>query len=455
MKKLILITFLTFAISAKSQESTKTTSTEPSKQNYSFSLEQAINHALINNYTAINAGRDIEAAKKKKWETTAMGLPQINASLDYQNNFELQKSLVPAEFFGGNKGEFIEVAFGTKHNMNARTTLSQLLFDGSYIVALQASKTYLKYYENAKQKTDVDTKEMVINAYGNVLLAEEGILILEKNKATLEKTLFETKETFKNGLIEEENVEQLQITLTSINSNLNYSKRLLDISNKMLKITLGIDVNDTIKLTDKLDDLTLKNLDMAFSQSEFNVTNNINYQMAQNFQEQRELEIKLEKSKALPSLSANVNFGYNAFGDQFQFFTQNQKWLNYSNLGVNLNVPIFSSLARSARTQQAKIALEQAKTQLTETEQRLKLQYATAKSEYEFSIEEYETAKSNLQLSERIEKKQQTKFTEGLSSSFDFNDAQRQLYTAQQNYLQSMVNIINKKASLEKVINKI
>lgn len=455
MKKLILITFLTFAINAKSQESTKTTSTEQSKQSHSFSLEQAINHALINNYTAINAGRDIEAAKKKKWETTAMGLPQINAGVDYQNNFELQKSLVPAEFFGGNKGEFIEVAFGTKHNMTARASLSQLLFDGSYIVALQASKTYLKYYENAKQKTDVDTKEMVINAYGNVLLAEEGILILENNKATLEKTLFETKETFKNGLIEEENVEQLQITLTSIISNLNYNKRLLDVSYKMLKITLGIDVNDTIKLTDKLDDLTLKNLDMTFSQSEFNVTNNINYQMAQNFQEQRELEIKLEKSKALPSLSANMNFGYNAFGDQFQFFTQNQKWLNYSNLGISLNVPVFSSLARTARTQQAKIALEQAKTQLTETEQRLKLQYATAKSEYEFSIEEYATAKNNLRLAERIERKQQVKFTEGLSTSFDFNDAQRQLYTAQQNYLQSMVQIINKKASLEKVINKI
>jgi len=56
-----------------------------------------------------------------------------------------------------------------------------------------------------------------------------------------------------------------------------------------------------------------------------------------------------------------------------------------------------------------------------------------------------------LNLSERIEKKQQIKFTEGLSSSFDFNDAQRQLYTAQQKYIQTMVNIINKKASLEKI----
>lgn len=455
MKKTLLITFLAFVITAKSQESNNANTENPATKSYTFSLEQAITHALVNNYSAINAGRDIESAKKKKWETTAMGLPQINGSLDYQNNIELQKSLIPAEFFGGNKGEFLEVAFGTRHNMTARATLSQLLFDGSYIVALQASKTYLKYYENAKQKTDVDTKEMVINAYGNVLLAEEGINILEKNKATLEKTLFDTKETFKNGLIEEENVEQLQITLTSINSNINYNKRLLDVSYKMLKIALGIDIDADLKLTDKLDNLTISNLDMAFSQSSFNVANNINYQMAQNFQQQKELELKLEKSKALPTLSANVNFGYNAFGNQFQFFTQNQKWLNYSNLGISLNVPIFSSLARTARAQQAKIALDKAKTQLTETEQRLKLQYANAKSEYEFSIEEYETAKTNLSLAERIEKKQQIKFTEGLSSSFDFNDAQRQLYAAQQKYLQTMVEIINKKASLEKVINKI
>jgi outer membrane protein TolC len=286
---------------------------------------------------------------------------------------------------------------------------------------------------------------MVVNAYGNVLLAEESILILNKNKVILEKTLFDTKETFKNGLIEEENVEQLQITLSSVNSNLNNVKRLREIALKMLKITLGIAITDDLKLTDKLDALTINNLDASFSQGEFTPSQNVNYQMALNFQEQRQLEYKLQKSKALPSLSANVNLGYNAFGNQFQFFTTNQKWLNYSNMGVNLNVPIFSSLARSARTQQAKISFDKAKTQLTETEQKLK---------YEFSIEEFATAKTNLNLAERIEKKQQIKFTEGLSSSFDFSEAQRQLYSAQQNYLQSMVNIINKKASLEKVINK-
>ncbi len=445
MKKLFLIPLIVFALTAKAQET---------KKSFNFSLEQAISHALTNNYSVINAGRDIEASKEKKWETTAAGLPQINAGLDYTNNFVLQKSVVPAEFFGGEPGTYATVAFGTKHSMIARSTLSQLIFDGSYIVALQASKTYLKYYENAKVKTDVEIKEAVINAYGNVLLAEESILILEKNKATLEKTLSDTKATFQNGLIEEESVEQLQITLTSINSTLNYNKRLVEVAYKMLKISLGIDINDDLKLTDTLDNLTVSNLDLAFAKSEFAVVDNVNYQMALNFQEQRELELKLQKSKALPSLSANVNFGYTAFKDQFQFFTKNQNWFNYSNVGVSLNVPIFSSLARSSRTQQAKIALDQATTQLSEAEQKLKLQFAAAKSDYEFSIEEYATAKSNLGLAERIERKQQIKFTEGLSSSFDYNDAQRQLYTGQQNYLKSMVEVINKKAALEKIINK-
>jgi outer membrane protein len=449
MKKQILLSFLILAFAAKAQES------NIGKQNYTFSLEQAISHALTHNYSVINADRDIASAQQKKWETTAAGLPQINGGLSYLNNLEYtQQSLTGGGTFGGNAGEVLTVAFGTKHNMNGQLTLSQLLFDGSYIVALQASKTYLKFYENAKKKTNVEIREMVINAYGNVLLAQESSLILEKNKAILEKTLSDTKETFKNGLIEEENVEQLQITLATINSTLKNTQRLVGIANNMLKILLGIDINDQLTLTDSLDNLTISNTNFAFSQNEFVVSDNIDYQMGATFEKQRQLEYKLQKSKALPSLGAAYNFGYNSFANNFSFVNSNQKWNNFSNIGVSLNVPIFSSLGRSAKTQQAKIALEQARTQLSETEQKLKLQFANAKSEYDFSIEEFATAKSNLNLAERIEKKQQIKFTEGLSSSFDFSEAQRQLYTTQQSYLQSMVNIINKKATLEKITNK-
>ncbi|HEX8269929.1 MAG TPA: TolC family protein [Flavobacterium sp.] len=447
MKKIILIICLLFAFGGLyAQES---------GQSYNFSLQQAIDHALQHNYTVINAARDIDIALQKKRETTATGLPQINAGVDYTLNFEIPKSVVPSQFFDPNAapGEFTAVEFSPKQSMTARATLSQLLFDGSYIVALQASKTYLKYYENAKRKTNTEVREMVINSYGSVLLAEESIQILERNKGILEKTLHDTEETFKNGLIEEENVEQLKITLSSVNSNLNNARRVAAMAYKMLKVALGIEIDAQLTLTDKLDNLTQSNLVNPFSQNEFSVQGNIDYLIAQNFTEQRSLELKLQKSRALPSLAANLNFGYNAFDEQFRFFSSGTKWYNYSFLGATLNVPIFSGFGRAARTQQAKIALEQSKTQLVETEQRLKLAYENARSQYDFSVEEYATSKSNLALAERIERKQQTKFTEGLSTSFDFAEAQRQLYAAQQSYLQSMINVITAKASLENITN--
>jgi outer membrane protein TolC len=439
MKNKLILTLLFFASLLQAQEK---------KESFSFTLKQAIEHAVQNNYSAINANRDIEAAKQKKWETTTIGLPQINGSVAYQNNMKVQQSQIVTDT--GTQ----TFAFGDFNSMDAKLSLNQLLFDGSYLVGLQSAKTYLKISENAKVKTNQEIREIVINSYGNVLLAEESTSILQKNKTILEKTLSDTREIYKNGFIEEENVEQLQITLSGVNSSLENVKRQKRIALDMLKLILGINLENELLLTDKLDILTQNNVDLNLIKEEFNVSNNIDYQIGQNLLTSKELLLKLEKSRALPTLGAGINFGANTFGSQFTMFNGNQKWYNYSNLGINLNVPIFSSGGRSSRTQQAKIALEQSKTQLTETEQKLKLQFEKAKSDYEFSLEQLATSKSNLNLAERIENKNQIKFKEGLSSSFDLTEAQRQLYTAQQNYLQAMLDVINKKASLEKLFNK-
>lgn len=439
MKNKLILTFLLFMSFLNAQEQ---------KQSYSFSLQQAIEHALKNNYSVINADRDIEAAKKKKWETTTIGLPQIDANVNYLNNFKIQQNQFTVN------GQTTTLEFGNFNSMDASLKLSQLIFDGSYLVGLQSARTYLKISENAKVKTNQEIREIVINSYGNVLLADESIGILEKNKTILEKTVFETQQTYNNGLIEEENVEQFQITLASVKSSLENVKRQKAIALNMLKLVLGIELDEQLTLTDNLNNLAQNNVDLAILKEEFKVENNIDYQIGKNVEESNRLLLKLEKSKALPSLGASVNFGSNTFGSRFTMFNGDQKWYNYSNMGIGLNVPIFSSLGRSAKTQQAKIALEQSKTDLKETEQKLKLQYQKSKSDYEYSIEQLGTSKSNLNLAERIEGKQQIKFKEGLSSSFDLTKAQEQLYDAQQKYLQSLLDVINKRASLEKLINK-
>lgn len=446
MKNTFIYTFLLFVFGLQAQEK---------KEVQSFSMKEAIEHAQKNNYSVTNADRDLEIAKKKKWETTTMGLPQLNGSVNYQNTFEFQKQGAAANSFNpmADPNEIVLLAFGTKHVAVGNLTLSQLIFDGSYLVGLQSARTYLKISENAKEKTNQEIREIVINAYGNVLLADESILIINKNKAVLEKILSDTQQIYKNGLIEEENVEQLQITLNSVNNALENVTKQRVIALNMVKLLLGIDLEDQIVLTDKLDTLTQNNIDLQILASEFNINNNIDYQIGKNVEESKKLLVKFEKSKALPSLGAQVNFGYNAFSNEFTFFNSDQKWSNYSNVGVGLTVPIFSSGARSSRVQQAKIDLEKSQTQLKETEQKLKLEHQKAKSDYEYSINQYNNAQANLKLAERIESKQQVKFKEGLSSSFDFAEAQKQLYTAQQEVLQAMLDIVNKKATLEKLLN--
>lgn len=440
----ITLLILLFSIQSFSQETIQ-----------KFSLNEAINYALSNNRKVQNAVRDIEAAKKQKWETTATGLPQINAQIDYQNWLKQQISLIPAEFFGGNQGEFAEIVFGTKQNINATATLSQLLFDGSYLVGLQSAKVFLEISKNAKEKTDLEVRKAVINAYGNILLTEESLTILEKNKKVLEKNLNDTKKIFENGLAEEESVEQLQITLAGIDNNLKNTIRLKKIAYQLFNITLGIDVKTPIVLTDNLNTLTAQNLTIELLSSDYNIDNNIDFKIAQNDKRAKELLVKFYRTKALPSLTAFVNGGYIGNSDDFSFTKSDQMWFGSSLLGVTLNIPLFSSFGRSARTQRAKIDFEKAKTNLTEIEQQIQLQTETAKSNYQFAIEKYNISKNNLRLAERIEHKNQIKYAEGLATSFELRQAQTQLYTSQQEYLQSMLNVITSKTDLEVVLNKI
>ena len=420
---------------------------------YQFTLEQAINFALDSNYTAINARRDIAIAIKKKWETTASGLPQINANISYNNNLKQPTTLLPGEIVSGDPGTFVPVIFGTKENASLGATLTQLIFDGSYLVGLQAARTFLEYSGNAEEKTQLEVRRGVINAYGSVLLSEELVAIFELNKANLEKNLIETRAIYENGFTEEESVEQLEITLLNIVTQLKNSRRTLIIAKQMFNLALGIDVESNVEMLDNLDTLTQENINLSFLEENINIEDNVDYKIASNFTEQRILELKLEKTYYLPNLSAFLNYGTQANSDSFTFFNNKQVWYQSSLLGVNMNIPILSSGLRNARTQQAKIALEQAETNLTETYQRVLLEINTSKNNYRFAIENYNDNKKNLDLSERIEKKNQVKFTEGLATSFDLRLAQIQLYTAQQSYFEAMLRVITTKADLETVLN--
>ena len=403
------------------------------------------------NRTLKSASLEFQKAHKQKWKTISIGFPQINANLQYQNNIEQPVSLIPAQFFGGNEGEFAEVVFGTQQTAMGMVELNQLLFDGTYVVGVQGIRHYIETAANVLEKTQLEVKKAIVASYVNALVAQESLDILNKNAAALDKNLKETEALMTNGFVEEESVEQLRLTRSSLKSQVNYAQKSVELANNVLKLLLGIEISETPELTDALDSLVAKELLEENDSS--NYANNIDIRLAENNVTSESLLYRLERAKALPSFSAFLNGMYMGNSDTFTFTEASQKWFGSSAFGLRVRVPIFSSLGRTASSQKAKLSLMQAENQLIETKAKIFVDWQNALNNFTLAKENYQTAQENVSLAERIEQKNTTKFFEGLVGSFELRQAQVQLYQAQQNLIQSMRQVIIDKTNLETITN--
>ena len=417
----------------------------------SFSLQEAIDWGMQYNRKLKSASLEFQKAHKQKWKTISIGFPQINANLQYQNNIEQPVSLIPAQFFGGNEGEFAEVVFGTQQTAMGMVELNQLLFDGTYVVGVQGIRHYIETAANVLEKTQLEVKKAIVASYVNALVAQESLDILNKNAAALDKNLKETEALMTNGFVEEESVEQLRLTRSSLKSQVNYAQKSVELANNVLKLLLGIEISETPELTDALDSLVEKELLEENDSS--NYANNIDIRLAENNVTSESLLYRLERAKAIPSFSAFLNGMYMGNSDTFTFTEASQKWFGSSAFGLRVRVPIFSSLGRTASSQKAKLSLMQAENQLIETKAKVFVDWQNALNNFTLAKENYQTAQENVSLAERIEQKNTTKFFEGLVGSFELRQAQVQLYQAQQNLIQSMRQVIIDKTNLETITN--
>ena len=415
------------------------------------SLEEAIEWGMIHNRTMQNANLDLQKAQKQKWETLSIGFPQISGNLIYQNNIEQPVSLIPAEFFGGQAGGFSEVTFGTKQTAMGSVELRQLLFDGTYVVGVQGIKHFLEIADNVFEKTQLEVERIIIESYLGALAAKENVEILERNITAISSSVEEAHQLFKSGFGEEESVEQLRITHVSLGNQLDYAKNMVKLSNSVMKLLLGIPLENPLEITDNLEGLVLKSTTLETVDSGYE--NNIDLRIAENKIITEELMYRLEKAKSLPSLTAFVNGAYMGNNENFTFTEKDQKWFGSSAIGLRVKIPIFSSFGRTASSQKAKIILEQAKTSFEEAKGKIHVEYEQAINNYQLAIKKHFNTKDQLDLAERIEKKNKTKFFEGLATSFELREAQIQLYSFQQNYIETMRNLVAKKTALDIVIN--
>ena len=220
-------------------------------------LNSAIQLAKTNNRSLQNANSDIKIAQQKRLETIASGLPQISLSANYNNAFDQPVSLVPGQYFGGVAGEYSAVTFGTSQSVSAGLMLNQMIFDGTYLVGLQASEIYLRISQQAYVKTEQAVEQAAVEAYVNTLLAKAQLVYLNQNLSLAKNNLKEARQVFENGFIEEENVQQLQLTVAALESTLQYATQMHVVAKNVLRYVLGMDLDEPLSLSSSLEGLVL------------------------------------------------------------------------------------------------------------------------------------------------------------------------------------------------------
>ena len=330
-KQLFLLFTLTYVLGIHSQDIPP-----------SFSLDEAIEWGMEYNRTLQRASLELQKAHKEKWRTISIGFPQINANLMYQNNIEQPVSLVPAQFFGGNVGEFAELTFGTQQTAMGNIELSQLLFDGTYIIGVQGIRHYIETAENVLEKTQLEVKKAIKTSYVNVLVARESLKVLEKNASALSKNIEEAHQLYRNGFIEQETVEQLRLTLANLNTQIRFAEKSAELADNVFKLLLGIDIVENTPLSETLEEIATRHSLEDTETSTYN--NNIDIRLAENNVTQETFLYRLEKAKGLPSLKAFINGNYMGNSNEFTFTQSDQKWFGSSAFGLSVKIPIFSSL---------------------------------------------------------------------------------------------------------------
>jgi outer membrane protein TolC len=422
----------------------------------SFDLVSAEKYAVEHNFNVKNQQIEIEKADKKVWETIAIGLPQIKAEGQLQDMIDIPTSVVDATLFNplAPPGTVMEFRMGQQYSATGSVSVNQLIFDGSYIVGLQFSKFYKKIAQTNLEKTTVEVKAMVREAYYNVLIAQKNMSIMDSIEWSTKEMWEKTKIFYDNGFVLKEDVDQLELAYNRIKQNRINAANQYEIAKNLLKLQMGYDLNQPIEVTQTLDDVVEAILANNPALQKFNVSQNYNYIMLDQQMTLDQYAVKNEKAKYYPSVGAFFTHSQNAYRNEFDFFDGNKSWYPTTVLGVGVTVPITSSGQRLMKVKQAELKVDQDYNTLQQTEQNLEFQALNLKAQFNNAYEMMLIEKQNVELAKSLYKKSLIKKQDGVVNSLNVTQMQNQLLQAEGSYISAVMQMLKYKVELDKLYSK-
>jgi outer membrane protein len=438
-----------------------------------MTLEEAVDYAIVRSQTMKLAQADIALADAQIREYKAQGIPQLNAFGNYNYYFAIPTQILP-DFLGPSiDGRLLEynlidpsqiappsevgipAQFGTNHNLTVGVEASFMIFDASFFAGLKAIAKAKELAGKQTEQTEFEIKQQVIEAYILVAFTKKNMEFINKNIDNLSKTFRETKALYDNGFVEQLDVDRLELSLQNLELEKEKLQRMVDVSVNLLKFQMNFPVREDLQLTDDMDALLSK---IALGETEVSSTYNYidrpEYNSILAGSELNKLQIESIKSGYYPSLRGVLNYS-NMLMRNDLFDPNENPWFPMSFAGVQLSIPIYDGSRRKAQLQQAQLELEKVNIQQNIFEQSMDLEVVNARKNLQNAESALTNRQKNLNLAERIYNTTQIKYNQGVGSSIETTQAERELYTSQAAYTEALYDVLKARFNLKKALGKI
>ncbi|MBF9221570.1 TolC family protein [Hymenobacter ruricola] len=511
-----------------------------------LSLQQAVSYAIQNKPTLLATRLGEATAAARVGEIKSAGLPQVNVAATATDNLKLQKSLVDFGALGGGSsatpltaadiaaaqaGQTVNIkpislpsepvppqafAFGLQYAGNASASVSQLLFDGAYLIGLKAAKVYTELAKKQTQQAEIDVVEQVSKAYYSTLVARSRLALLARNVQRLDTVLYQTNQTFKAGFAEKLDVDRLRVQRNNLVVEQQKAQRLTELSVALLKFQMGLPQQQNVQLTDSLgaavvdagalrqrlgvaslntggagegnvptapapvtgtDQATQNRLDQQTALAgglapaalgALNYNNRIEFTTLETQQALAGLDLRNRQAGAYPRLLLTGAYGFTGsaktMGDLFAFRGPdsragngfpNQNWFGFGNVGLTLQVPVFDGFRRKYLVQQSRIQQQTIEKGFETLKQSIDLQDAQSRTTLINALDVLDNQKANLDLATDVARVTRIKFNAGVGSNLEVITAETDLRSAQTNYYGAVYDVLVAKVDRDKATGEL
>ncbi|WP_044202311.1 TolC family protein [Flammeovirga sp. OC4] len=409
-----------------------------------FSVQDCINYAFQNTGTIKNAVLEQGISQAKVGEIISIGLPQIDFEGQLIDNVKIQRVFIPSDFTDPNS-DIIGAEFGTKYNSSLQLKASQLIFDGTFFIGVQAAKVYTELASKELIRSKIDVAEAVTQAYYYVLVQREFLDLIIENREILEGLYNETKAMYEAGMVEETELNRIEVNYNSMVIQETQSKQMNVIAEKLLKFQMGMDINASMELAEKLEDFR----DFIVTPTDLAVAKNrIEYSILQTNIKLNDFDIRSTKAEYWPKLYAFGGYGFNAGGRELQGLYDDGG--DFANIGITLSLKVFDGFSRKKIIEQKKLKGQQLLNTRIDLERQISIEQEQSRIVYETNMATLNLQEKNMGVAEKVYTNTQIKFKNGVGSSVEVTTSSQDYAAAANTFYNSLYEVLIAKLSYEK-----